>query len=154
MDYKNYSKEKLIEEIENLKEGYESLNLKFYRVKKEKQVIRENIEDYKTLFENLPDAQVVISNRKLVFFNSKLQELTGYNRKELKGMGFEQIIHEDDREVLIKTHMNRFLNVDVPEKYSFRIYTKSGAIKEVEVHGKMIRWQGEPAVLARLKEKN
>ena len=76
--------------------------------------LRESEERYRLLFETAHEGIVVAQGTKLVYFNPKFEELTGYNASELSSFDFIYLIYEDDREFLLSKYKSRVLGLEYP----------------------------------------
>ncbi|MGG3884979.1 sensor domain-containing protein [Brevibacillus panacihumi] len=86
---------------------------------------RLQLEIYKTLFENNPDAGYAIDSEGYFFFtNESTLQLTGYTRAELHQMNFLPFIKEEDRDRVVQ-HFVSALNGNV-EKFVTTITPKNG----------------------------
>jgi PAS domain S-box-containing protein len=110
-------------------------------------------EKYRLVVENATEAIVVAQDGLLKFVNPRAVEITGYTKEELLSRPFVDFIHPDDRDLVFRSHFRRIDNsVDQrepnpPPLYKFRIVTKEGEIKWVEINIVVIEWEGTPATL-------
>ncbi len=111
------------------------------------EALHESEEKYRTLFENVREAIVVVQDRKAVFFNPMIAGVTGYSDKELSSRPFVDFIHADDREMVMDYHIRRLSGEDIPYKYTFRLLNKNGGFRWVELSAVKINWKGKPATL-------
>ena len=116
--------------------------------------LRESEEKYRVLVENAGDAICIAQDGRLRFTNKRAEELCGYTREELISKPFNELIHEDDRALVVERHLKRQQGIEAPSNYSFRIIHKSGEVKWVELNVVGIAWQGEPATLNFLRDIN
>ncbi len=83
------------------------------------------------------------------FVNKAAQKISEYTAEELYSMDIWQLVHPDDVEMLKERFAKRLRGArDVPERYEFRIVTKSGKIKWLDFTGRLIDYDDGPAVLA------
>ncbi len=109
--------------------------------------LRDSEEKYRLLIENASEAVVVAVDGKFGFVNPKTVEITGYPREELVGRPFSLVIHPEDRELVVRRHMERLSGAAVPNGYSFRIVTAEGDVKWVAINAVVIDWESKPATL-------
>ena len=109
--------------------------------------IRESEKKYRLLVENANEGFVVVQNGLLKFSNSKVAEVTGYTTEELMSKPFADLIHPEDREMVLARHQRRTEGRDVPDVFSFRIIGKRGNVIWVEINTVASRWEGKPATL-------
>ena len=104
-------------------------------------------ERYRMVVENANEAIVVAQDGTLKFVNHNATEITGYSREELVSKPFIELIHSDDRQMVVARHLKRVEGEDVPNIYSFRIVDKDGTVKSVEINAVTVTWEGKPATL-------
>lgn len=77
--------------------------------------------------------------------NLKLQEFLGYSEKELQGFPFVEIVHPDDRDLLLGWHATAMTGEVPITDMSFRIYTKEGDLRWLQLSTTPVVWQEKPA---------
>jgi PAS domain S-box-containing protein len=137
--------------------------LEVHRTKLEEQVtklnqaekaLRISEERYRLIVENASEAIVVAQEGKLRFFNPKTTEITGYSQDELTHVPFAELIHPDDREMMVERHQKRLAGEKPPPVYSFRLVDKDGKTKWLEINAVTITWGSRPATLNFLNDIN
>jgi PAS domain S-box-containing protein len=132
-------------------DGKPAILASFFDISDRKQVeerLRESEERYRTLVENINVGIMVTQDQKVAFANRTISEVLGYSNEEITTNSdpFEYI-HPDDRAMVRERHMLRIDGKDAPPTYSYRIITRCGELKWVEVTGVRIDWKGRPATL-------
>jgi len=130
----------LSEELERLRQQIAQLQASEAEYKKAE-------ERYRRLIDNAVEAIAVAQDGKIKFANPKLAELTGYTIEELTSIAPTDIIHPDDREMVMDYHARRLRGETLPATYVFRIIDKGGNIKWLERNVTSITWEGRPAAL-------
>ena len=102
------------------------------------EVLRESEENYQLLFNNSFDAIAVFGGTppQVLFVNSAFHRLFGYTPEEIFTFSTDDIfllVHPDDREMVKNMLRGRHRQEKVPIRYEFRIITKSGEVRWVEV---------------------
>ncbi|KAF0156161.1 MAG: response regulator receiver [Syntrophaceae bacterium] len=115
--------------------------------KKAEEALKDSEEKYRSLIENANEAIFVALDGKLVFVNPMTVTIMGYSGEELVSRSFTEFIHQDDRDMVIDRHVRRTKGEKTPNFYSFRLITKEGVIKWVELNSVLINWLGKPATL-------
>jgi len=112
-----------------------------------KEALEESERDYRRVVENANESITVAQDGKLKFFNKKTLELTGYSFQELEKLEFIELIHPDDREMVINKHKRRLDGEHIESVYNFRIIDKQGNVHWLEINAVLIEWQNRPATL-------
>ena len=116
------------------------------------EALRESEEKYRLLVENANDAIYVAQDEVIKFSNPKTEELTGYYREELARIPFADLIHPEDRDMVLDRHKRRLKGQDLPGTYSFRIINRAGKELWVQLNCVLIEWEGGPATLNFLRD--
>ncbi len=103
---------------------------------------------YRTIVKNSGEAIIIVHDGRIKFCNSRALALSGYSRTEILRLPWIDLIHPDDREVVLK-ECNKSRQGEQPvSPYSFRIHDKQGTSKWLELNHEPIKWNGRDAVLA------
>lgn len=100
------------------------------------EALQESKEKYQTLSEAAIDGIYVISPEGFEYVNPAFEKIFGYKAKEVcnKEFDFFDLIHPEDRKLVKKREQARKNGRKLPPEYSFRILTKDGKTKHVEVN--------------------
>jgi len=109
--------------------------------------LRESEEKNRLIVENAREAIIITQDLKLVFANPIAAEMIGYSEEALKSVPFTDFIHPDDRDLVATNHIKRLAGEEVPPIYPFRVVSRDGATKWVEISAVVVPWQGRPATL-------
>jgi len=110
--------------------------------------IKQNEERYRLLSETSLQGIVVAQQNRLVYFNSRFVELTGYTAEELKQVDFLSLIHDDYKQIVMDNHRNRIEGREAKDGYIIKIIRKNTDIRWIELTGAKYEWENRPAVLA------
>jgi PAS domain S-box-containing protein len=102
---------------------------------------------YRLLVNTAPIGIVVTQDRHLKLVNPRAISISGYSEQELTSGSFIEMVHPDDRAMVMESHVRRLNGEEVPESYVMKIITKGGETKWIENKGVLITWQGHPATL-------
>jgi PAS domain S-box-containing protein len=121
--------------------------------KRANQAIQESEEKYRTLVEQSLFG-IVISRGpplRIFFANEAFAQMLGYTVEEILAMSpkkIKDLIHPADQEMVIGRAEDRLIGKDVLDKYEYRMVTKDGIIRWVQIFAHRIEYEGEPAVQA------
>ncbi len=150
------SKEELERIINERTHALSEINKRLMEEIKEHRKARKALEQsehrYRMLFENAMDAICIVQDNRIKFVNPKAISMTGFSMEELTSMDFTVFIHPEDREMVKENYKKRLLGKDFNPTYSFRILTKNGKTKWVEISATLIEWEGRPATLNFLRD--
>ncbi|MBS3764607.1 MAG: PAS domain S-box protein, partial [Planctomycetes bacterium] len=114
--------------------------------------LEESEKKYKTLVENSHQDVVIFqgSPPTVVFTNSHVGRLLGYEPEEVEGWSFEKLlshVHPDERNKIRERNKARMRGEAVPSRYELRVKTREGNWRWMEVFVSQIKYRGEPALL-------
>ncbi|OLZ39290.1 hybrid sensor histidine kinase/response regulator [Natrinema saccharevitans] len=116
--------------------------------------LEEEREKYATLVEQSHDGIAIFQNRKCVFVNSRLSDITGYETDELQGMALTEIIAPKDHQ-LVRERYERRLDPTVdppPSRYTLAFETKDGRKRVAEASFAAIQYENAPADLVSIRD--
>ena len=116
------------------------------------EALRDSEERYRSLVANATDMIFIAQDGFLRFPNPATLTISGYSEKELSTLPFANIIHPEDKEMVIEKHTRRLKGEELPNIYSFRILTKGGEVLWVQLNAVLITWEGRPGVLCSLRD--
>lgn len=98
---------------------------------------------YKTLFENMPDSVTILDNEKRIQnVNNASSELFEYTIDEMIGMSLDEFIYTDDKAVSDQ-YFQRLEQSGSYSMYEGRIITKTGKIKWIQVNSTELLEKGK-----------
>jgi PAS domain S-box-containing protein len=109
-------------------------------------------EKYRLLFENANDAIFIAQDGFIKFPNPQALKMTRYTEEELSKIPFVNLIHPQDRDLILERHKKRLAGEDLPMTYSFRIISKSGEELWVQINAAVITWEDRPATINFLRD--
>lgn len=89
----------------------------------------------------------VLQGGYLKMVNPASSKLTGYSEQELLSLPFLELVHDDDRELVLSNFQRRLKGEAADDHYQIRIITKQNQTKWVELSGSKIEFDGQPASL-------
>jgi PAS domain S-box-containing protein len=112
-----------------------------------RQALQESEEKYRLVVENARETIMVAQDGMMKFANQNTALQLGYRQEELYSMPFINLIHPDDRELVIDRHLRRLKGEVFEEVYPFRVVRSDGQLRWVEIQAFLIEWEGRPATL-------
>ncbi len=120
--------------------------------KKAEQALKESEEKYRLLIEFANDAIFIAQDDSIKFPNPKGLDLVGYSEEELGKMPFANLIHPDDRNLVLERYKRILKGEELPRTHSFRVIHKTGKQLNVQISAAPIIWEGRPATLNLLRD--
>ncbi len=109
--------------------------------------LRISEERNRQIIENANEAIIVIQDGRIRFANPRTLSLTGYMQAELIVTPYAELLHPEDREMVLARQRQRLEGKRVPNLYPFRMICQDGSTKWVQVSAVLITWDGKPATL-------
>jgi PAS domain S-box-containing protein len=102
---------------------------------------------YSAILNNTGEAIIIIQNRRIRFCNEKAVELSGYSETEIRRLSWLNLVHPDDREMVLSECGRASQRGENTGVYSLRIQDRDENPKWLELHHKQIPWNGTDATL-------
>ena len=113
--------------------------------------LRESEEKYRTLVEHAGEAIFIAQDGVIKFSNPSTLSF-GYSAEELARIPFGDLIHPEDREMVLERYRRRVEGEEAPSTYSFRFLKRSGEEVWAQLNVAPISWEGRPATLNFLRD--
>jgi len=113
--------------------------------RKAEQELKESEEKFRALAENSPVAIMIYQDDYYVYTNPAGQYISEYSEEELFRMRFWELIHPDYREMVRSRGKMRQSGKQAPQSYDFKIITRGGKEKWVNLTGATTLYRGKPA---------
>lgn len=121
--------------------------------KRSERRLKESEAKYAALVEQSLDAVMIIQHGRYTFCNATAVELTGYSTDELLAMDrYDELFPADERERVRRNHEARIRGESAPTRYESKLLCRDGAIRDVELSGRIIEINGEPANLGTIRD--
>ncbi|HID74056.1 MAG TPA: PAS domain S-box protein, partial [Thermoplasmata archaeon] len=114
--------------------------------------IRESEEKYRTLVERSHDGVYIHQDGRFTFVNERVIDITGYSREELMGMGLADILHPEDRDIVMQFSDDREHGRNVPHTFQARLITKDGKVRYGEFSVSRITLKGRSGELGAIRD--
>ena len=109
--------------------------------------LREGEKKFRILAETTAAAIFIYQGASFRYMNSTAERMTGYTRRELMSMNFQDLAHPDYRMLVRKRELARQRGEEVPDAYEFKLIMKSGEERWVDFRSAVIEFDGKPAAL-------
>ena len=129
------------------------------------EALRESEEKYRSFVENANELVTVASEKGIIVYANPLAEaFTGYTQSELLGKSLSDVLHPDDFQNVTRDGFSweivagdtksvvlrpgkRLEDSGSNQRREFRLITKRGDLKWLEVNAALVKWKDRPAVL-------
>ena len=111
-------------------------------------MVEQSERKFRTMTDTVSCGIYIHDGTRLIYVNKAAEELSGYSAEELAGLGMFELVHPDDREMVMKRAAARLRGEPTPVRYEFRGLRKNGEVRWLDFSGAMVRYDGRPALLA------
>jgi PAS domain S-box-containing protein len=133
MQNEHKAKEQLVNELVELRQRVAELEAADAEHKTTEEELRESEERYRSLVDVAPDIIYRLDqDGKIVFISPAVQQL-GYDREELVGKPFEEIVHPDDRGKAANRFVERRVGERAMKDVEIRLLVKTGGARDYAV---------------------
>jgi PAS domain S-box-containing protein/putative nucleotidyltransferase with HDIG domain len=113
--------------------------------KQAQEALRESEEKFRVLADSTPAAVMLYQDDHWIYANRAAETICGYSEKELLSMNFWNIVHPDFKALIQEHGRLRQQGEETTIRYEFKIITKDGTQKWVDLSGTSTMLQGRPA---------
>jgi PAS domain S-box-containing protein/putative nucleotidyltransferase with HDIG domain len=111
------------------------------------EAVRQSEEKYRLLVDNANDAIFIAQDGRIKFPNPKTVQILGYSLKELQHVNYMDLVHPDDKAIVLQERDKR-KNHGIPSTtYSLRVINKAGHQLWAQISSVSILWEERPATL-------
>jgi two-component system, cell cycle sensor histidine kinase and response regulator CckA len=107
--------------------------------------LMESEEKFRVLTDSTPTAVMLYQDDRWIYANRATETITGYSAKELLIMNFWDIVHPDYKALIQERGRKRQQGEEAKNRYEFKIITKDGKEKWVDLSGASTMIGGRPA---------
>jgi diguanylate cyclase (GGDEF)-like protein/PAS domain S-box-containing protein len=135
----------LVKDAEGRAIGFRGIARDVTEQRQTARALRESEQKFKTLAEATSSAIMIYQGEKFVYTNPAAELITGYTKNELQSMKFWEFVHPDYRETIKSRGHARQQGELPPQRYEFKIVTKTGEEKWLDFTGDLIELNNAPA---------
>ena len=147
------TKQKLIEELEDLRKQVTKLKGMETKRKRTEEMLWESKENFRTLAENAVDGILIaVDEGATVYANKRAAEIMGYSVAELLKTTIKDLAHPDESEKVMERYRKKLEGKSVPRQYETIVVRKDGKSVPIELAATKTIWQGQPADLVFLRD--
>lgn len=115
--------------------------------KRAEEALRESEAKFRALAETAGAAIYIYRGLDLVYVNPTTEAHTGYTRDELLKKSFMEVVHPESRELVKERALARQRGEPVPDRYEFKILTKTGETRWIDAAASSVEYEGKPAAI-------
>lgn len=115
--------------------------------KKMEQDLRASEEKYRSLVDHALIGIGIHQNARIVFANKKLATMLGYTLEEFIGSSIAEMIHPDERNIIMNRAQKRYIGFIEPETYEIRLLKKDNSVLYTLISNTVINYIGRAATL-------
>lgn len=109
-------------------------------------------ERYEALVRQSNDAIMVVRDGKFDFVNERYAEIAGYDKTEMIGMPFEDVVAPEFCDLVRERYQKRIAGESPPDTYEVEIVTGDGERRVLELSSTRLTKSGESVVLANARD--
>lgn len=109
--------------------------------------LKESEEKFRILADSTPTAVMLYQDNHWIYANKAAREISGYSTEEFLHMNFWDIVHPDNRALVRERGLMRQQGNETINRYEFKIVTKDGTEKWVDLAGASTMIGGRPAAI-------
>lgn len=134
------SQGKLVGAIESIRDVTER--------RKMENAVRESESKFRTLANTAPGLIFLAQGTRYLYINPAFTSLLGYSEEELREVNIWDLVHPDHRDMVKSRSQARQAGKSVPERYEFKVVSKSGQVHWLDYSANLIDYEGKPAIIA------
>ncbi len=141
------TKEQLTAELAEMRRKIEVLEAAGARAGEAEKALRESEKRFRTLSEATDAMVFMIRGNRYFYINPAAEKVTGYSLEELQSMNHWDLAHPDYKEIIRQRGEDRQKGKKVVSWYEYKIVTKGGEERWLNVAASYIEYDGQPAVI-------
>lgn len=110
--------------------------------------LRESENKFRLVAETASCGIWILQDNRIVYLNREVETLTGYTRNELQAMDPWLLVYPEFRPILQKRAQTMQTSGHLLSRFQYKIVTKSGEERWLELSDSVMEFEGKPAILA------
>jgi PAS domain S-box-containing protein len=144
---KPFARAAVMRDIAALKRTREERERYFEQLQATTHSLKESEEKFRSLAETAPAAIFIHQGSQFLYANPASLSMTGYSREEFLALDFWSLAHPDDRDMILERRRAHLGGYPGFTRYEFRIVTKGGEARWVDMSVGVIEYEGKPAAI-------
>jgi PAS domain S-box-containing protein len=140
----------LSEELERLRRRVAELEQSYFKAEQANAALNESEQKFKDLAEKSMVGIYLLQDGMFKYVNARFAEIHGYTIDELLHLSANETVYPEDLPIVLENLRRRQAGEVRSLHYEFRIITRAGEIRNIEVFGSSTHYQGKPAVIGTL----
>jgi len=104
---------------------------------------------HRRVLNSVTDGIIVVQDEVIVYANPQALELTGWSKEAFSTNNFAEVIHPEDKALVVERHKRRLQGDTSDNHYSFRIINIiTHEVITLEITAVLVEWEGRPATLS------
>jgi PAS domain S-box-containing protein len=138
----------LLEGVDGGQERIQGTLIDITERKEAEEALVESESKFRAVADTASSAIYIHNGKNFLYLNRASEEITGYTAAELIDLPVANIVHPDDKPLVMQRSTSRMQGSALDSRYEFRIIRKDGTHRWLDFSGTAVTFEGETAVLA------
>jgi PAS domain S-box-containing protein len=143
----NKTKEQLTGELAEMRRKIGALEAAKLKAEDAEKALGDSEKRFRILSEATDVMVFMIRGTRYFYINPAAEKVTGHSLEELQSINYWDLAHPDYKEIIRKRGEDRQLGKKVPSWYEYKIVTKTGEERWLNVAATYIEYDGQPAII-------
>jgi PAS domain S-box-containing protein len=122
------------------------------RLEKHERILKQSDERFYALIDNPMVGVYIYMDNKFLFSNSKISEITGYSREELKQMSFEDLVYTENNDAALEKIQRCLKGIQTSVCAELKIVKKDQSQIVIDVFGTLITFRKKECLMGNILE--